>query len=1172
MKKSMRAVLRGSISFAAFAVSFPTVAQTVQPPQAPLADVVCPQQALPVLPPCTTPGTRTVTPAVITVTPVDATRSTISATQNVTYSGNLAISGGAVTFNPVFGPFQLDPAPFFDPAAAVIHVDSNYDGTLTFNANNGALPFLQDSLTNNPIGAFNNYTFNSNTINSISVNIPQSTVFDQTSGRSYLYSLSTPDPTAFINPNAVALDGRFQSDPSSSGAIVFGKLTGDATVVTASGPSVLTPAGSGPLDADGNPTGGWVSPYALQYNITSTITTQLDENGLITPTVSVTNGINLNGSSIINVADGVNPGDAVNRGQLDGAFRFVSIQPHSPFAPGALALGTDSIAIGVNANVSGQSGAFGAVAIGVNSSAADDHSIAIGASSSSSIGSISIGAQSNSLASSVSIGRLSNAFNSVSLGDTASSDLQGVAIGNASHSGVFGTAIGQSALVSAENSVALGRLSIADRPNTVSVGSTAGSGLLRQIVNVAAGTQATDAVNKAQLDAALAAGGGANPLVVVNSVGNATANGEASIAIGGNARAELNRSIAVGQSAISYTGGVAVGAQTEALGLNTVAIGLGASAGVNASPGTFTLFEGESAIGKDAGAYGIGSVAIGSGARVGPTGSNSVAIGSRTDTARSDVVAVGNRQIVGVLAGTQANDAVNMLQFSSVESAVRNAQDTANNAQSVANSANATVNIVTGLAVYAQDLAIAAGADAATAKTTANTALANAATAQTTANTALSRADQALAGIGTAATNATTALNVANNAQTVANSAQTTANTAIERTKFVEVNAPGAVAPVASGANAIAVGPNANAATDNAVAIGNGATANGGAAVSIGFGNTATGNGAVAIGDPNVATGTGAVAMGADNTATGDGAVAIGNLSVANGAGNVALGNGAQATAPNSVALGGASIANQANTVSVGAAGAERRIVNVAAGTAATDAVNKGQLDAEAIARVTAIAAEATARTAADTALQSNINTEVAARTAGDTALQTNINSEASTRAAADVTLQANINAEAATRAAADVQLGNSIQTESQVRAQQILQANQRIAVEETARAALGTALVNESNARLAADLALSNRVDAIGTRLDQISGRLNGLENKIASGTAVATAMGGATFLPDMKFNLSANVATYDGARAGAFQLGILITPHVAMNAGVATGFNKGGKTAGRVGVTVGW
>src|SRR5690606_36682913 len=57
----------------------------------------------------------------------------------------------------------------------------------------------------------------------------------------------------------------------------------------------------------------------------------------------------------------------------------------------------------------------------------------------------------------------------------------------------------------AENSVALGAWSVADRANTVSVGSSVvdpTSGVApfdRQITNVAAGTEDTDAVNLAQL-------------------------------------------------------------------------------------------------------------------------------------------------------------------------------------------------------------------------------------------------------------------------------------------------------------------------------------------------------------------------------------------------------------------------------------------------------------------------------------------------------------------------------------------------------------------------------------------------------------------------------------------------------------------------------------------------
>src|SRR3546814_15826191 len=69
------------------------------------------------------------------------------------------------------------------------------------------------------------------------------------------------------------------------------------------------------------------------------------------------------------------------------------------------------------------------------------------------------------------------------------------------------TAVGYGAYAGAGNSVALGAGSIADRVNSVSVGDVGGE---RQITNVAAGTEDTDAVNLAQpneaADGALLAG------------------------------------------------------------------------------------------------------------------------------------------------------------------------------------------------------------------------------------------------------------------------------------------------------------------------------------------------------------------------------------------------------------------------------------------------------------------------------------------------------------------------------------------------------------------------------------------------------------------------------------------------------------------------------------------
>lgn len=89
---------------------------------------------------------------------------------------------------------------------------------------------------------------------------------------------------------------------------------------------------------------------------------------------------------------------------------------------------------------------------------------------------------------------------------TAAGVEDAVAIGEgASVTANGGTAVGQGASVSADGAVALGKGSVADRADTVSVGS---AGNERQVVNVAAGTQPTDAVNKGQLDRGVASANG----------------------------------------------------------------------------------------------------------------------------------------------------------------------------------------------------------------------------------------------------------------------------------------------------------------------------------------------------------------------------------------------------------------------------------------------------------------------------------------------------------------------------------------------------------------------------------------------------------------------------------------------------------------------------------------
>ena len=91
------------------------------------------------------------------------------------------------------------------------------------------------------------------------------------------------------------------------------------------------------------------------------------------------------------------------------------------------------------------------------------------------------------------------ANNSNNLADPAATGANSAAGGAGSTAaGSNSTALGNGAQAQADNSVALGAGSVADRANTVSVGA---AGAERQVVNVADGTQATDAVNVRQLQA-----------------------------------------------------------------------------------------------------------------------------------------------------------------------------------------------------------------------------------------------------------------------------------------------------------------------------------------------------------------------------------------------------------------------------------------------------------------------------------------------------------------------------------------------------------------------------------------------------------------------------------------------------------------------------------------------
>ncbi|MBB5421280.1 YadA family autotransporter adhesin, partial [Paraburkholderia atlantica] len=105
-------------------------------------------------------------------------------------------------------------------------------------------------------------------------------------------------------------------------------------------------------------------------------------------------------------------------------------------------------------------------------------------------------------------GAVATGDNGTAVGSNANASDSAVAIGSGAAASSGAVAVGQGAQATASSSVALGQDSVADRENTVSVGS---AGRQRQVTNVAAGSQATDAVNVSQLTTVVdGLGGGAS--------------------------------------------------------------------------------------------------------------------------------------------------------------------------------------------------------------------------------------------------------------------------------------------------------------------------------------------------------------------------------------------------------------------------------------------------------------------------------------------------------------------------------------------------------------------------------------------------------------------------------------------------------------------------------------
>ncbi len=684
---------------------------------------------------------------------------------------------------------------------------------------------------------------------------------------------------------------------------------------------------------------------------------------------------------IINVAAGTQATDAVNRAQLDvvsettaanklqlevvseaaavnkaqleavsetadAAGRYFQGEGLADGSDDAMVSGAGAVAIGRSAVAS----AINAVALGAGSLADRDNALSVGAvNAERQIINVASGTQATDAVNKAQLDVVSETA------DAAGRYFQGEGVADGSDdaiaSGAGAVAIGRSAVASAINAVALGAGSVADRDNAISVGAVNAE---RQIINVASGTQATDAVNKAQLDAVSGVAGGTGRYFKSNGAADgsddaiasgfgASAAGVGSLASGVESTALGNYNVAAGDYAI------AVGYVNTANGVNSSAVGnFNQVDGENSSAfGFANVASGNNAlvVGSNSIASGNGSLAAGNSAVA--SGSNAVALGSGSQALEDNVISVGGgdgsngpmtRRIVNVGEGRLADDSTDAINGSQLNATNRRVATV----ETRVDDFDARIESVEGVAINAVSYD---GADrtALTLSGTQGTTLNNVAAGDIAAGSMQATNggqlyDSLGAMVSALGSGAVLGMQGVIVAPTyVIQSASY--NTVGDALKALDGEVSALNKRVADG------GTGGN--NGGGVVLGDRVIAPGAAGIGIGDDAHVAGNSGIALGSNAHVLGEGGTAVGTNTriSAGADAAVALGDGAAVSASGGIAIGSGAHVTASGSVALGQGSVADRVNTLSVGSTGHERQIAHVAAGTQDTDAVNKSQLD-----------------------------------------------------------------------------------------------------------------------------------------------------------------------------------------------------------------------------------
>ena len=585
-----------------------------------------------------------------------------------------------------------------------------------------------------------------------------------------------------------------------------------------------------------------------------------------------------------------------------------------------------------------------------------------------------------------------NGSNAVAVGYRSTADNSAVAVGDTAVAKENGVAIGKETKASVEGSIALGKGSEADRSGGVTgwdpkTGTTSvktgtawqsGEGALsignggasRQITNVAAGSEDSDAVNLAQLKEAMThyysvktteatdAAGNNNYLNDGATGNNALAAGVSAVAKGNNATAVGTQTYASGENASAYgyrsvasgTNSLAIGSGTSAQQEGSVAVGGHAQGYYAVQVGTgstaqssYSVAVGGHAKGDHSVEVGYGSTAQGSySTSVGghAIGNYSIAIGSSKDNwgyinaasaAGDNSIAIGghtnsaNEIAIGAGSATSGGQAITV-----------GGSATGHQSVSVGNSANATTNQATAIgwgssATGSQSTAVGGHAGDTNSTAVGQGANANYAYATAVGNSSVASGDHSTAlGYGTSVQgSSSTAIGGA--------SAKGTNVTAIGKNSTVggywsdsisDSTVIGGAHISGSLTSGTAIGSNASVTGSYGVALGQNASV---AYQSTGVGTeTKASNTGTAVGYGAQSSGYQSAAVGAGSNATGQNAVALGgggawgNYSIALGSGagttahGIAIGQNSGVWGENAIAIGEGTNAWRANSIVLG--------------------------------------------------------------------------------------------------------------------------------------------------------------------------------------------------------------------------------------------------------------